>query len=148
VDALEGQPDDPGDDEHDPECGTDQREVCADAAAPGRLTAEVGRPDDQAALRSSGAQGPLGERPATRPGSSPAGMADGGTVETFAPGAVGDAERTLSQKGVNVPAEARCLLDRSRPCGGCVAADPVQCPYAYLLADLYTLRRRAATAAT
>lgn len=38
----------------------------------------------------------------------------------------------------------RCLLDRSRPCGGCVAASPAECPYGYLLADDATLERRAA----
>jgi hypothetical protein len=35
-----------------------------------------------------------------------------------------------------------CLLDRSRPCGGCVASGPADCPYAYLLADDETLERR------
>jgi len=32
----------------------------------------------------------------------------------------------------------RCLLDRSRPCGGCVAVGPHECPYAYLLGDEVT----------
>ncbi len=29
--------------------------------------------------------------------------------------------------------EPRCVIDRSRPCGGCIAAGPQECPYAYLL---------------
>ena len=29
--------------------------------------------------------------------------------------------------------EPRCVIDRSRPCGGCVAPSPRECPYAYLL---------------
>lgn len=36
----------------------------------------------------------------------------------------------------------KCLLDHSRPCGGCVAASPQECPYGYLLADDETLRAR------
>lgn len=29
----------------------------------------------------------------------------------------------------------RCLLDRERPCGGCVASSPADCPYTFLLQD-------------
>lgn len=29
----------------------------------------------------------------------------------------------------------RCVIDRSRPCGGCLAPGPDECPYAYLVAD-------------
>jgi predicted Fe-S protein YdhL (DUF1289 family) len=29
----------------------------------------------------------------------------------------------------------RCVIDRSRPCGGCLASGPDECPYAYLVAD-------------
>jgi hypothetical protein len=29
----------------------------------------------------------------------------------------------------------KCIIDRSRPCGGCVADSPATCPYVYLLAD-------------
>lgn len=32
-------------------------------------------------------------------------------------------------------ATPKCLIDRARPCGGCVADSPATCPYAYLLAD-------------
>jgi ferredoxin len=39
-------------------------------------------------------------------------------------------------------AQPRCLIDRSRPCGGCVASCPADCPYGYLLADEETLHRR------
>ena len=38
--------------------------------------------------------------------------------------------------------QPRCLIDRSRPCGGCVAPSPAECPYAYLLADDDALARR------
>jgi hypothetical protein len=31
----------------------------------------------------------------------------------------------------------RCRIDPSRPCGACSAPGPDQCPYLYLLADLY-----------
>ncbi len=27
----------------------------------------------------------------------------------------------------------RCILDRERPCMGCVADSPAECPYPYLL---------------
>jgi hypothetical protein len=30
-------------------------------------------------------------------------------------------------------AEPRCVIDRSRSCGSCIAASPRLCPYAYLL---------------
>ncbi len=29
--------------------------------------------------------------------------------------------------------EPKCVIDRSRPCGSCVAVGPEECPYAYLL---------------
>ncbi|MEU4683022.1 hypothetical protein [Streptomyces xinghaiensis] len=29
----------------------------------------------------------------------------------------------------------KCVLDRSRPCNSCVAADPRSCPYPYLLGE-------------
>lgn len=29
--------------------------------------------------------------------------------------------------------DARCVIDRSRPCGACIAPNPRECPYAYLL---------------
>jgi hypothetical protein len=32
----------------------------------------------------------------------------------------------------------RCRIDPSRPCGACSAPGPDQCPYTYLLADLFT----------
>jgi hypothetical protein len=38
--------------------------------------------------------------------------------------------------------QPRCLIDRSRPCGGCVASGPADCPYGYLLADEVALHRR------
>jgi hypothetical protein len=36
----------------------------------------------------------------------------------------------------------RCLIDPTRPCGGCIAPSPAECKYAYLLADEQTLHRR------
>jgi hypothetical protein len=27
----------------------------------------------------------------------------------------------------------KCLIDRTRPCGACIAPSPQECPYAYLL---------------
>lgn len=30
-------------------------------------------------------------------------------------------------------AAAKCIIDRSRPCGACVAPSPQECPYLYLL---------------
>lgn len=41
-----------------------------------------------------------------------------------------------------MPPPPRCLIDPGRPCGGCIAPSPAECPYAYLLADDDTLRRR------
>ena len=41
-----------------------------------------------------------------------------------------------------MPATPRCLIDPARPCGGCIAPSPAECPYAYLLADEQTLHRR------
>jgi hypothetical protein len=32
----------------------------------------------------------------------------------------------------------QCRIDPSRPCGACSASGPDQCPYTYLLADLFT----------
>ena len=32
----------------------------------------------------------------------------------------------------------RCRIDPSRPCGSCSAPGPDQCPYVYLLSDLFT----------
>ncbi|MEU4884881.1 MULTISPECIES: hypothetical protein [Streptomyces] len=29
----------------------------------------------------------------------------------------------------------KCVLDRSRPCNSCIAADPRSCPYPYLLGE-------------
>ncbi|MFC4060601.1 hypothetical protein ACFOWE_20045 [Planomonospora corallina] len=29
--------------------------------------------------------------------------------------------------------DPKCVLDQSRPCGGCSAAGPHECPYAYLV---------------
>ena len=41
-----------------------------------------------------------------------------------------------------MPPTPRCLIDPTRPCGGCIAPSPAECPYAYLLADEETLARR------
>lgn len=27
----------------------------------------------------------------------------------------------------------KCIIDRSRPCGACIAPSPQECPYAFLL---------------
>jgi hypothetical protein len=32
----------------------------------------------------------------------------------------------------------RCRIDPTRPCGSCSAPGPDQCPYMYLLSDLFT----------
>lgn len=32
----------------------------------------------------------------------------------------------------------QCRIDPSRPCGACSAPGPDECPYLYLLADLFT----------
>jgi hypothetical protein len=32
----------------------------------------------------------------------------------------------------------QCRIDPSRPCGACSAPGPDQCPYTYLLADLFS----------
>jgi hypothetical protein len=29
--------------------------------------------------------------------------------------------------------DPRCIIDRDRPCRGCIAASPRECPYPYLL---------------
>ncbi|MBG0817552.1 hypothetical protein [Planomonospora sp. ID82291] len=29
--------------------------------------------------------------------------------------------------------DLKCVMDSSRPCGGCSASGPSECPYAYLL---------------
>jgi hypothetical protein len=29
----------------------------------------------------------------------------------------------------------RCVIDRAKPCLGCIAANPRECPYPYLLAE-------------
>jgi hypothetical protein len=31
--------------------------------------------------------------------------------------------------------DPRCVIDRSRPCNACVAANPQECPYPFLLGD-------------
>jgi hypothetical protein len=40
---------------------------------------------------------------------------------------------TTDPGGGIVRAEPRCVIDRSRACGGCIAPNPRECPYAYLL---------------
>lgn len=31
--------------------------------------------------------------------------------------------------------DPRCIIDRARPCRGCIASSPIDCPYPYLLAE-------------
>ena len=31
--------------------------------------------------------------------------------------------------------DPKCTIDRARPCRGCIAASPADCPYPYLLGD-------------
>ncbi len=42
---------------------------------------------------------------------------------------------TGTEEADAVKPEPRCVLDRARPCRGCIATSPVDCPYRYLLDD-------------
>ena len=51
-------------------------------------------------------------------------------------GAVPTRRNAAARRGVaktRVRPEPKCVIDRSRACGACVAPGPSQCPYAHLL---------------
>jgi hypothetical protein len=39
----------------------------------------------------------------------------------------------IPARGSAMRPDPKCVIDRSRPCGSCIAASPRECPYAYLL---------------